>query len=154
MTDRPEDLLQSGPMHWFSEWPIGSVPTSGAIVYTIWNRAYDFIYVGMSGRTQAAEAARVSGPYGRLNSHASGRRSGDQFCIYGSDRFVLPRLQNRIAEIADGTLSLDAETRAYIRENLGFRWVTATSGKDALKLEREIQAGSLCVGKPALNPSR
>jgi len=30
--------------------------------------------------------------YTRLRSHASGRRSGDQFCIYVADRFVLPTL--------------------------------------------------------------
>ena len=45
-------------------------------------------------------------PLGRLASHASGRRSGDQFLIYVCDRLVLPRLGNRIGEIAGGALSL------------------------------------------------
>ncbi len=43
--------LASGPIRWFSDWPAGDVPRSGAVVYTIWNREGSFIYVGMSGRS-------------------------------------------------------------------------------------------------------
>jgi hypothetical protein len=69
-----------------------------------------------------------------------------------SDRFVLPRLQNRIAEIASGTVSLDAETRRLVREELGFRWVAARDGRHALDLETAVQRGALSAGKPILNP--
>jgi hypothetical protein len=42
--------LEAGPLYWFSDWPIADVPRSGAIVYTIWDRANRFMYVGMAGR--------------------------------------------------------------------------------------------------------
>ena len=100
--------LGSGPIHWFGNWPIADVPVKGSLVYTNWNREDAFVYVGMSGRS---EKATGKGPWGRLYSRASGRRSGDQFCVDVSDRFVLARLQNRITDIADGSLSLDGETR-------------------------------------------
>ena len=90
---------------------------------------------------------------GRLNSHASGRRSGDQFLIYVCDRLVLPRLGNRIAEIADGSLSLDRETKDYVRTNLGFRWLAMDDPKAAYALERALQSGEHDPpGKPLLNP--
>jgi hypothetical protein len=124
------------------------------VVYTIWHREGSFIYVGMSGRgfTGGTEGNGKAGPWGRLNSHASGRRSGDQFCVYVADRLVLPTLHNRISEIADGTLSLDRATRDYIRVNLGFRWTMMESGMAALALERRLQRGEAVCGKPLLNP--
>jgi hypothetical protein len=68
----------------------------------------------------------------RLNSHASGRRSGDQFCVYVCDRFVVPALSvDQQAQIADAPSS---------------------DGVAALALEREIQRGALGAGKPFLNP--
>jgi hypothetical protein len=148
------DQLINGPIHWFSDWPTGEVPRSGAVVYTIWNREGSFIYVGMSGRSfiGGAEGNGRSGPWGRLNSHASGRRSGDQFCVYVADRLVLPTLHNRLSEIADGSHSLDVATRDYIRTNLGFRWFMMESGKAAFELERRLQRGTADCGKPLLNP--
>lgn len=83
------DALEHGELFWFANWPVAAVPRSGAIVYTVWDRSSRFIYVGMAGRGETT-AARGSGPFGRLNSHASGRRSGDQFCVYICDRLVLP----------------------------------------------------------------
>jgi hypothetical protein len=147
--------LISGPVHWFSDWPTGAVPKSGAVVYTIWNREGSFIYVGMSGRSfiGGTEGNGKAGPWGRLNSHASGRRSGDQFCVYVADRLVLPTLHNRIAEIVDGSLSMDGATRDYIRANLGFRWITMENGKAAFELERRLQKGEAGCGKPLLNPA-
>jgi hypothetical protein len=115
---------------------------------------YMFIYVGMSGRsfTGGPESNGKAGPWGRLNSHASGRRSGDQFCVYVADRLILPTLHNRISEIADGSLSLDGAIRDYIRTNLGFRWIMMESGKAAFELERRLQKGEPECGKPLLNP--
>ena len=69
-------------------------------VSAVWNRAGHFIYVGMAGRGETA-AARGLGPFGRLNSHASGRRSGDQFCVYICDRLEVERLVQR-GELAAG----------------------------------------------------
>lgn len=140
--------LGSGPIHWFADWPIAGVPVTGSAVYTIWNREGAFVYVGMSGRSATPTG---KGPFGRLNSHASGRRSGDQFCIYVCDRLVLPGLHNRLIEVADGSLSLDAEIRAYIRAELGFRFLTVASPAEALALEVSLQRGQWDRGAPALN---
>jgi hypothetical protein len=70
--------LRSGPVRWFADWPTAEVPVAGSAVYTIWDRDGTFVYVGMSGRSATATGR---GLWGRINSHASGRRSGDQFCI-------------------------------------------------------------------------
>src|SRR5690242_10725996 len=78
------EALTTGPLHWFEQWPTGGVPRTGAVVYTIWDREGQFIYVGMSGRgyQEGVTKPGSDGPWGRLSSHASGRRSGDQFCVY------------------------------------------------------------------------
>jgi hypothetical protein len=143
--------LFGGPVSWFEHWPDRSVPRSGSAVYTIWDRQGRFIYAGMSGRSSSV-AAGSRGPYGRLNSHASGRRSGDQFCIYVCDRLVLPMLHNRIADIASGELSLDAETKLFIRRELGFRVMQAGSPAEAFQVEKLICTGGTDAGRPLLNP--
>ena len=127
------------------------MPRSGAIVYTVWNRVGHFIYGGMASRGETA-AARGLGPFGRLNSHASGRRSGDQFCVYVCDRLVLPIVRDRIDDVAAGRASLDRATRDYVRAELGFRLVLVTDGREALEVERLVQRGELAAGRPLLNP--
>lgn len=141
--------LAAGPVYWFSDWPIAAVPGTGSAVYTIWDRDGSFVYVGMSGRSATATGR---GLWGRLNSHASGRRSGDQFCIYVCDKLVLHGLHNRLAEVSSGHLSLDAATRDYIRERLGFRFLAVPGPQEAFQLERRIQRGELEPGRPLLNP--
>src|SRR6187431_3053538 len=120
MTDCPEmpltvqlaNDLSSGPPYLFAEWPNMAVSTFGAGVYTIWHKNGQFIYVGMSGRGMTTETIRRNKPQGiytRLQSHASGRRSGDQFCVYVADRLVLPALsQDDITTIASGRHQMDA----------------------------------------------
>ena len=103
----------------------------------------------MAGRSLAAAG---NGPWGRLNSHASGRRSGDQFCIYVCDRLVLPGLHNRLREVADGALSLDQQTRHFIRERLSFRVAAVATPDDARQLELALRRGDASVGRPMLNP--
>lgn len=120
------------------------------------------IYVGMSGQgggasedavAQAVERGRPWGLWTRLNSHASGRRSGDQFCVYVGDRLVLPTLTSSdIQNVANGSLSFDSLVRSYIRDNLEFRFAVTTSGQDALAAERAIKSGAL-GSLPFLNPS-
>ena len=160
-SDRQELLhaLEMGPSHRFSEWPNPSVPIVAAGVYTVWERGR-LVYVGMSGRGLAAEGigapdepAKAKGLWTRLDSHASGRRSGDQFCVYVCDRFVVACLSGQQqAQIGDGVLSLDALTRKYIRDHFEYRYVTVGNGSDAFVLEREVQRGALSVRKPFLNP--
>ena len=146
--DERQQLLRQllgGPVHSFSDWPIRELPASPG-VYTVWE-AVRLIYVGVAGRNGA------SGLRGRLSSHASGRRSGDQFCLYICDRFVLRTLSaEQIRGIAEGSLSLDVITRVYIRSHLTFRWVAVATAKEALSMERGIRAGGLECGAPVLNP--
>jgi hypothetical protein len=118
LSDQLIEELGQGVSCSFSDWPNPAVPTFGAGVYTIWHRDGRFVYVGMSGRGISADTPRRNTPQGlytRLQSHASGRRSGDQFCVYVSDRLVLPTLtQEDITAIAAGRHQMDALVRRYI----------------------------------------
>jgi hypothetical protein len=153
-------LLESGPSFRFSDWPNESVPKIAAGVYTIWD-SRRLTYVGMAGRGLAAddldapdEPVKARGLWTRLNSHASGRRSGDQFCVYVCDRFVVPHLSvQQQAQIAEGELALDALTRTLIHDRYEYRFVTTPDGAAALVLEREVRHGALRAGKPFLNPA-
>jgi hypothetical protein len=125
--------LADGPAYRFSEWPDPDVPRFGAGVYTIWHTDGRFIYVGMSGRGITADTIPRNSPHGlytRLHSHWSGRRSGDQFCVYVADRFVLPALsQEDIAAIASGRHELDAFVRRYIHQQLLIATSSCRTGK-------------------------
>jgi len=155
------DRLRSGPSYPFADWPVSNIPRIAAGVYTVW-RGAELIYVGMSGQgggagRDAVEAAqrrgRTWGLRTRLASHASGRRSGDQFCVYVDDVFVLPDLhRTQIEAIRDRTLKLDDLIQDFIRNELTFRFAETSSGNDALELERVIKAG-VFGQQPRLNPS-
>jgi hypothetical protein len=150
--------LSQGEVHWFRDWPNSAVPTFGAGVYTIWHRDGRFIYVGMSGRGLSANTPRRNTPQGlyrRLKSHAGGRRSGDQFCVYVADRLVLPTLSREdIVAIELGHRQLDAFVRRYIHENLSYRFVILPDGAEAYAVEAAIKTGGWPYGRPLLNPGR
>lgn len=161
MNNREREDLQQSKARPFNSWLEESdVPTVAAGVYTIW-KGKQLIYVGMSGRgwTEADIAAkrkrgeRGKGLVSRLSSHASGHRSGDQFCVYICDRYVLPRLCRDLDKLDKANLSqtIDDLTRAFIREHLSYAFTVVKDGKTALALEREIKQGALGV-KPVLNP--
>lgn len=104
--------LQAGPAFRFAGWPNDQVPRRAAGVYTVWLDA-TLIYAGMSGRgtqpedfaAHADQPGKAIGLWTRLNSHASGRRSGDQFNIYICDRFIVPLLTpDQQRDIARGRL--------------------------------------------------
>jgi hypothetical protein len=129
-TVRSVKELQAGPPSRFADWPSGQVPRRAAGVYTVW-QADELIYAGMSGRGAHAEdfvaypgqPGKAIGLWTRLNSHASGRRSADQFNIYVCDRFVVPALTpGQQRDIGRGRLLLDQLTRAYIAEHLSYRF--------------------------------
>jgi hypothetical protein len=81
--------------------------------------------------------------------------SGDQFCVYVADRFVLPSLtQEEITAIASGRHQMDAFVRRYIHETLSYRFVILSNGKDALALETAIKSGEWEPGRPLLNPGK
>lgn len=146
--------LAHGPAFPFGAWPATPVPKGPPGVYAIW-RGSDFLYVGISWRDPSPTSTGTSkGLWGRLDSHASGRRSGDQFCIYVCDRFVLGDLSDdEIREVAAGTRSLDRLTREFIRAHLSYRFVTTATGAEARALESLIRRDGLADhGRPLLNP--
>lgn len=150
--------LERGALHRFFDWEMNQLPNWKAGVYTIW-AGDDFLYAGMGGRglTTEAQAARDGGRrkglLDRLHSHASGRRSGDQFCIYVFDRLLLPSLsRDEIEGGASGRLSLDAKVRGYVRERLGYRYVVVSDSREAANLERMVRRNGLSGTRPRLNP--
>src|SRR6516162_2889307 len=106
--------LRDGPLYRFADWPNPAVPNGRIGVYTVW-QGDQLIYAGMAGRAIGPSSdmskpvsAKLTGLRSRLASHASGRRSGNQFCVYVFDRLVLPMLtREQIQEAARGQLSLD-----------------------------------------------
>lgn len=157
----PEELL-AAPRHRFADWPNRDLPGWRAGVYAIW-RGDEFIYVGMAGRglardahlTEQAAAGGRKGLQDRLGSHASGRRSGDQFCIYVCDRLIVPTLTPaQLAEVGCGELSLDTMTREYIRQRLSYAYIVTDDGAAAYEVERQIQREGLGGHLPLLNPGR
>ena len=153
--------LRDGPLYRFADWPNPAVPNGRIGVYTVW-RGDQLMYVGMAGRaigpgpdTSGPAPARLTGLRSRLASHASGRRSGDQFCVYVFDRLVLPRLRDQeIQDAARGQLSLDGLTRQLIRQSLSYRFTLLSDAATARAVETDIQRGGLAGQPPLLNPLR
>jgi hypothetical protein len=143
--------LNEGAAHRFSEFStLGAVvPSTGAGVYTIWDEAGSLVYVGIAGRNPQG-----TGLASRLRSHASGRRSGDQFCVYVADHYVLPELTRaEIEGIRDSKLSMDTLVRDCIHERFVFRLVAVDSYAAAMTIENAIKNGALRM-PPRLNPPR
>lgn len=152
--------LQAGHLFAFADWPDERVPRRAAGVYTVWRRE-EFIYVGMSGRGAQLEdfvvpsglPDKAKGLWTRLNSHASGRRAGDQFNVYLCDRFIVPYLtSDQRRDISVGRLLLDQMTKNFVRGELSYRFLVCRSGAEALAIERDVRSGGLPAGPPFLNP--
>jgi len=93
-----------------------------------------------------------SGAVGGRPQRYQGRRSGDQFCVYVGDRYVLPALKAEEREaIAAGTLSMDQKIRDYVRAHFSFRYVEVDDYATAKALENAVKAGNL-GDVPYLNP--
>ena len=70
----------------FSEDPRKHIPEFGSMIYTVWDNNEKFIYVGISGIGQSPNTPLLKrNPRSRIKQHQSGRRSGDQFCVYVHD---------------------------------------------------------------------
>jgi hypothetical protein len=144
--------LGSGPLYRFADHSaLGAViPATGAGVYTIWDAEGALIYVGVAGRNRAGR-----GLASRLRSHARGRRSGDQFCVYVADHYVMPELSpQQIEAVRDSQLSFDGLIRERISRSFSFRFAIVSDYRAALKIENAIKAGALAAGPPRLNPPR
>lgn len=139
----------------FSDWPNSSVPAVAAGVYAIW-KADTLIYCGMSGREIGTKATPQRKRYGlitRLASHASGRLSGDQFCVYVANRFVIPSLSPaELPLFMSGELTLDSKTRAFIHEHCEYAYALVRTSAEAYSLEREARGGETFGQMPYLNP--
>ena len=125
----------------------------------------------MAGRGLAAEdidapdePVKAKGLLNRLSSHATGRRSGDQFCVYVCDRFIVPHLSGeQQGQVADGRMSLDALTRQRIRERYEFRFVTTPTARrrwrrsakcNGARCPRASPSSALCSRAGGLLPNR
>lgn len=139
----------------FSDWPNADVPMVAAGVYAIWN-GDDLFYCGMSGRQiekAIADGKRRFGLVTRLNSHASGRLSGDQFCVYVANRLVIPRLTSiELEKFGTGELKLDELTKDFIHKHLDYQYVVVQSSAEAFAVEARARKGELFGQKPLLNP--
>jgi hypothetical protein len=142
--------------HKFSDWPNVTVPVLAAGVYAIWD-GQALIYCGMSGRELEKAQSSQRKKYGlitRLASHASGRLSGDQFCVYVANRLVIPSLQaEQLNKFASGELTLDRLTRTYIHDRFDYQFAIVDSSKQAYELEMKARQGFVFGSKPLLNPA-
>ena len=135
----------------FADDPREYIPNKGSIIYSVWDRNERFIYVGISGLQKSLDRRN---PVSRMISHASGLRSGDQFCVYVHDFFVIPELiKSGSYEPSRGVL--DKLTKDYVRNNLFYRFVSFTadnSDEIVRSLETKIKTGAL-GSRPFLNGS-
>jgi hypothetical protein len=149
----PRRALEDGPAHAFRDWPATHFEIGPSGVYTVWHNEL-FLYVGMAWAHRDEANPGATGVFGRLRSHASGRRSGDQFAIYVCDRFVVPSLTPAdMSALAGGERLLDARTRQYIANHLSYRVVTTQDGRAARALESLVRREGLPrSGRPQINP--
>lgn len=137
----------------FSDWPNKDIPSVSAGIYAIWNDD-ELFYCGMSGREiDKNQHKKKYSLVTRLHSHAIGRLSGDQFCVYVANRLVIPTLtQGDLPLFANGQLKLDTLTKRYIHEHLEYQYVLVDSSAEAYSVETEARNGKLFGQKPMLNP--
>lgn len=137
----------------FSDWPNKDIPSVSAGIYAIWNDD-ELFYCGMSGcEIEKNQHKKKYGLVTRLHSHAIGRLSGDQFCVYVANRLVIPTLkQSDLPLFANGQLKLDTLTKRYIHEHLEYQYVLVNSSAEAYSVETDARNGKLFGQKPMLNP--
>lgn len=131
------------------------MPMVAAGIYAIWDGDL-LIYCGMAGR-EVKEARNAGKPkYGlvlRLASHASGRLSGDQFCVYVANRLVIPSLTpEQLAKFSSGELNLDSLTKLYIHDRLEYQYAEVPSSALAFEAEKSCRSGEQFGVKPLFNP--
>lgn len=140
----------SVPLRTFSLSNIKDIPEFGSIIYTVFLDKTEFIYVSIGGLSGSAVEKR--NPRSRIKQHTQGTRSGDQFCIYIQDFYVLPNILNQSYEPKKGYL--DQLTKEFIQTRLSYRFLviqTEDSDKVVRRLEKEIQTGKFNGVKPTLN---
>ena len=141
----------------FQDWPNSEIPRVTAGVYVIWHKD-QLIYCGMSGREiekhRFSNSKKKYGLVTRLASHASGRLSGDQFCVYVANRLVIPDLKHEdLDAFRSGNQTLDALTKKYIHQNFEYQYCLLESSQEAYSLEAQCRRGDVFGTVPLLNPS-
>ena len=138
----------------FSSWPNKNIPLVTAGVYAIWH-GDNLFYCGMSGREiekAKQQGKKKHGLITRLNSHASGRLSGDQFCVYVANRLVIPELKPAdLPKFATGKYKLDQMTKKFIHDNLTYQYIIVDSSAEAYQVEEQARRGETFGQKPLLN---
>ena len=134
----------------FSEWPNTEIPLITAGLYVIWDDK-QLVYCGMSGREiekyKYSNSKKKYGLINRLNSHASGRLSGDQFCVYVANRIVIPSLEPELLEqFRDGTMNLDRLTKRYVHDRLEYQYALVESSAEAFAAENLCRNGTVFLG--------
>jgi predicted GIY-YIG superfamily endonuclease len=120
------DELNQQPVHRFADWPNRDVPKGKPGVYLIYHEGR-WIYIGMSFKNLQS----------RLSQHASGRRSGDQFCVYVGDRLVMSKLSiDQMKGVFSGEYSLDDAIKEYVRSQLTYRYLLVVDDPTARALEK------------------
>ena len=120
------DELNQQPVHRFADWPNRDVPKGKPGVYLIYHEDR-WIYIGMSFKNLQS----------RLSSHASGRRSGDQFCVYVGDRLVMSKLSiDQMKGVFSGEYSLDDAIKEFVRSQLSYRYLLVADDPTARALEK------------------
>ena len=136
----------------FSNPAVENIPQFGSIIYTVWNTNNDFIYVGIGGVKTGVPLSQRN-PRSRISQHSSGTRSGDQFCVYVQDFFVIPEIVKSEKYVPEKGL-LDKLTKEYIHKNLSYRFVVfqdENSIEIVRSLESKIKRGESSFGNPFLN---
>ena len=120
------DELNQQPVHRFADWPNRDVPKGQPGVYLIYQEGR-WIYIGMSFKNLQS----------RLSQHASGRRSGDQFCVYVGDRLVMSKLSiDQMKGVFSGEYSLDDAVKEFVRSQLTYRYLVVADDPTARALEK------------------
>jgi hypothetical protein len=141
------------PRYQFSGWPNPVVPRAATGVYAIWD-AQTLVYCGRAGTGKTSKSPKgKSGLFARLSAHASGRLSGDQFCVYIANRFIVPALTpGMLPKFATEKLKLDSLAKDYIRARLEFQFAVVGTKAEAMDLEQDCRRGVTFGQKPFLNP--
>ena len=141
------------PLRQFTTSNVNDIPSWGSIIYTVFLDSTEYIYVGIGGL--AGKTAQDRNPRSRIMQHSQGRRSGDQFCIYIQDFYVIPELIGSKYTPKKGFL--DLLTKQFIQSRLTYRYLvvqTEYSDQVVRQLERELQRDQYGYGVPLLNGTR
>ena len=150
MTDLTPLFDESVPLRTFSPSNIKDIPVFGSIIYSVFLDKKEFIYVGIGGLS--GKSVHERNPRSRITQHTQGRRSGDQFCIYIQDFYVIPLLIGQTYVPKKGYL--DQLTKEFIQKRLTYRYMVfqeEDSDKVVRKLERDVQSRGYQGLKPKLN---